>query len=143
MDPQLRRWNNMAGAVAYYRDHGVSAHKLVLGVPFYGRGFHVSSDANDGLYQAYTAPYGAGDWRVIKEKLLTDPQWEQHWHPLAQTPWLFHRRDRIFVSYENPRSIAIRAEYAREQGLRGVFMWELTGDDDQHSLLEAMTKPFE
>jgi chitinase len=115
----------------------------VLGVPFYGRGFRVSSDANDGLYQAYTAPYGAGDWRVIKEKLLTDPQWEQHWHPVAQTPWLFHRGDRIFVSYENPRSIAIRAEYAREQGLRGVFMWELTADDDQHSLLEAMAKPFD
>jgi chitinase len=143
MDPQLRQWNSVAGAVDYYRGHGVPAGKLVLGVPFYGRGFHVSSDANDGLYQAYTAPYGAGDWRVIKEKLLTDPQWEQHWHPVAQTPWLFHRGDRIFVSYEDPRSIAIRAEYAREQGLRGVFMWELTGDDDQHSLLEAMTKPFE
>ena len=143
MDPQLRRWNSVAGAIDYYRDHGVPADKLVLGVPFYGRGFRVSSDANDGLYQAYTAPYGAGDWRVIKEKLLTDPQWEQHWQPVAQTPWLFHRGDRIFVSYEDPRSIAIRAEYAREQGLRGVFMWELTGDDDQHSLLEAMTKPFE
>jgi chitinase len=143
MDPQLRRWNSVAGAVDYYRDHGVPADKLVLGVPFYGRGFRVSSDANDGLYQAYTAPYGAGDWRVIKEKLLTDPQWEQHWHRVAQTPWLFHRGDHIFVSYEDPRSIAIRAEYARARGLRGVFMWELTGDDNQHSLLEAMTKPFE
>lgn len=143
MNPRLRRWNNVAGAVDYYRDHGVPPEKLVLGVPFYGRGFRVSSEANDGLYQAYSGPYDAGDWRLIKEKLLADPQWEQHWHPVAQAPWLFHRADRIFVSYEDPRSIAIRADYARQRGLRGVFMWELTGDDDQHSLLQAMTKPFE
>jgi chitinase len=143
LDPQLRRWNSVAGAVDYYREQGVPAGKLVLGVPFYGRGFRVSSDAGDGLYQAYSAPYHAGDWRVIREKLLADPQWEQHWHPVAETPWLFHRGDRVFVSYEDPRSIAIRAAYARDRGLRGVFMWELTGDDDQHSLLQAMAKPFE
>lgn len=143
LDPRLRRWNSVDGAVDYYRQNGVPADKLVLGVPFYGRGFHVSNDAGDGLYQPYDKPYGAGDWRVIREKLLTDPQWTQHWHPVAQAPWLFHPGERIFVSYEDPRSIAIRAGFAREQGLRGVFMWELTGDDDQHSLLDAMTRPFE
>lgn len=143
LDPRLRRWNSVAGAVDYYRGKGVPVDKLILGVPFYGRGFRVSNDAGDGLYQPYGKPYDAGDWRVIREKLLTDPQWEQHWHPVAQTPWLFHRGERVFVSYEDPRSIAIRSGFAKEQGLRGVFMWELTGDDDQHSLLDAMAKPFE
>ena len=65
------------------------------------------------------------------------------WHPVAQTPWLFHPVDRIFVSYEDPRSIGLRAQLARDRGLRGVFMWELTGDDDRHSLLEAMVRPFD
>lgn len=61
--PELRRWNNVAGAVQYYRQHGVPADKLVLGVPFYGRGFKVTGNAADGLYQAYSAPADAGDWR--------------------------------------------------------------------------------
>jgi len=143
MDPQLRRWNNAAGAVDYYRGHGVPAEKLVLGVPFYGRGFRVTTAANDGLYQPYSGPFGAGDWREIKRKLLADPHWEQHWHPVAQAPWLFNRSERIFVSYEDPRSIAIRAEFAARSGLRGIFTWELTADDDGHSLLDAMAKPFE
>ncbi len=43
LSPPLRRWNNVEGAIDYYQEHGVPAHKLVLGVPFYGRGFRVSS----------------------------------------------------------------------------------------------------
>ena len=108
-----------------------------------GCGFRVTSDANHGLYQPYGALYEAGDWRNIRHTLLADSAWQQHWHPVAQSPWLFHPTEGIFVSYEDPRSIEVRSRLAKDAGLRGVFMWELTGDDDQHSLLQAMTKPFE
>lgn len=136
----MRRWNNVAGAIDYYQQQGVPAHKLVLGVPFYGRGYLVSSEANHGLYQPYASAFAPGDWRNMKRVLLSDPQWEQHWHPVAQAPWLFHRGERKFVSYEDPKSIGIRAQLAKDRGLLGVFMWELTGDDEQHSLLEAMAR---
>ena len=140
--PELRRWNNVAGAVQYYREHGVPADKLVLGVPFYGRGFKVTGDAPDGLYQAYSAPADAGDWRVIKARYLDQPGWTKHWQPQAQSPWLYNAGEKIFISYEDPRSIGLRAQFAREQGLAGVFMWELTGDDEQASLLNAMLAPW-
>ncbi|MDI9239564.1 glycoside hydrolase family 18 protein [Lysobacter sp. LF1] len=143
LPPALRRTNNVEGAVDFYRQHGVPASKLVLGVPFYGRGFRVDSDADDGLYQRYHDTYAAGDWRNIRDTLLPDAKWTQHWHPVAQTPWLFNRDERIFVSYEDPRSIGLRAQLAKDAGLRGAFMWELTGDDAQHELLDAMVKPFE
>lgn len=140
--PELRRWNNVAGAVQYYREHGVPADKLVLGVPFYGRGFKVTGEGADGLYQAYSAPADAGDWRVIKARYLDQPGWTRHWHPQAQSPWLYNPRENVFISYEDPRSIGLRAQFAREQGLAGVFMWELTGDDEQASLLNAMLAPW-
>lgn len=143
LEPALRRGNNVEGAVEYYRRNGVPANKLVLGVPFYGRGYRVTSDANHGLYQAYSAPFPVGDWRTLSTTLLKDPQWQQYWHPIAQTPWLFNPKDKIFVSYEDPKSIGIRAQLAKDRGLRGVFMWELTADDEQRSLLEAMVRPFE
>lgn len=143
LDPALRRWNNVEGAVDYYREHGVPADKLVLGVPFYGRGFRVTGEGRDGLYQPYSAPYEVGNWRSIKSTLLGDAQWQQHWHPIAQAPWLFNAAERVFVSYENPKSIGIRAKLAKDRGLRGVFMWELTGDDEEHSLLKAMTAPYD
>jgi chitinase len=143
LDPQVRRWNSVEGGVQYYTQHGVPARKLVLGVPFYGRGFRVMSETGHGLYQPYSALYDPGDWRSIKAKLLGDSAWQQHWHPVAQTPWLFQPAEHLFVSYEDPRSIGIRARLAKNKGLGGVFMWEITGDDEQHSLLQAMTEGFQ
>ncbi|MBS0225181.1 MAG: glycoside hydrolase family 18 protein [Proteobacteria bacterium] len=142
MAPELKHWNSVEGAVEYYRRHGVPADRIVVGVPFYGRGYRVTKDDNGGLYQPYSGTYSAGDWRTIKAKLLADPQWQQHWNPIAQSPWLFNAKEHVFVSYEDPRSIAIRARFAHDRGLRGVFTWQLAGDDDDRSLLEAMARPF-
>jgi chitinase len=61
---------------------------------------------------------------------------------VARSPWLYNPTERIFISYEDPASIGIRAAYARSAALRGVFTWELSGDDAQGSLLQAMAAPF-
>ena len=142
LPPPLRRANTVEGAIDDYVRQGVPPEKLVLGVPFYGRGARVKTDAGNGLHQPVDAPFEAGDWRTIRTTLLPDSRWRRYWNANAQSPWLYEPRERLFVSYEDPRSIGIRAKLARERGLRGVFMWEVTGDDDDHSLLQAMRQPF-
>jgi chitinase len=138
----MRRWNNVTNAVRFYRAHGVPADRLVLGVPFYGRGFQVTSEgSNHGLYQPYDATFSPGGWKDMKE-LLDDPRWTPHWHPVAASPWLYNAAERRFVSFETPESILIRAKHAKQSGLLGTFMWELSDDDAEHSLLAAMSAPF-
>jgi chitinase len=138
----MRRWNNVTSAVEYYRQHGVPANRLVLGVPFYGRGFQVEQEGPDhGLYQPYDATFDVGAWQNVKT-LLADPAWKQYWNPVAQSPWLYNAAERKFASFENPASIGIRSTYAKQSGLLGSFMWELSEDDPQHSLLTAMSAPF-
>ncbi|WP_433266520.1 glycoside hydrolase family 18 protein [Actinosynnema sp. CS-041913] len=137
-----RRWNNVAGAVDYYLKHGVSPRKLVLGTPFYGRGFQVRSEGPDhGLYQPYESTFWVDGVDAV-QRLKATPGWREHWHPVAQSPWLYHAAERKFVSFEDPRSIGIRARYAKHRGLLGTFMWELGNDDARHSLLTAMARPF-
>jgi len=139
----MKRWNNVTGAVRYYEQHGVPADRIVLGVPFYGRGFHVTqAGPNHGLFQPWDASFDPGSWGDIKAKLLTDPAWEQHWDANAQAPWLYNAAEQKFVSFENPRSIGIRSDYARQAGLRGAFMWEIAEDDSARSMLTAMAKPW-
>jgi chitinase len=139
----MRRWNNVTAAIRYYKLHGVPANKMVLGVPFYGRGFETKqAGPQNGLYQPWDKAFWPGGWREIKQTMLTDPAWQQFWHPVAQSPWLYNPAERRFVSYEDPRSIGIRAQYAKDKNLLGTFMWELSDDDAEHSLLNAMSGPF-
>jgi chitinase len=141
--PDLRRWNSVTGAVDYYERHGVPRDKLVLGVPFYGCGFRVASAGEQaGLYQPQVGTVEVGDWRDIKRDLLPDPAWQRHRHPVARSPWLYHPGTQTFVSYEDAESIEERAAFAARRGLRGAFTWQLAGDDDEHTLLAAMTRPF-
>lgn len=138
----MKRWNNVTGAVRYYEQHGVPADRIVLGVPFYDRGFHgTRAGPNHGLFQPLDTSFDPGSWGDIK-KLQTDPAWEQHWDVDAQSPWLYNAAERKFVSFENPRSIGIRSGYARWAGLRGAFMWEIAEDDSAHSMLTAMANPW-
>jgi chitinase len=138
----MKRWNNVTGAVRYYEQHGVPADKIVLGVPFYGVGFHVTQEGADhGLYQPYDSTFGVDTWPDVT-RLLADPAWRQYWNDDAQAPWLYNSAEHKFVSFENPRSIGIRSSYARRSGLRGVFMWELSEDDSGHSMLDAMATPW-
>lgn len=143
LDPRLRQWNNVAGAVSYYERSGVPRDRLVLGVPFYGRGFRVAAPGEQaGLFQPQIGTVPVGDWRDIQRDLLSDPAWERHRHPVARSAWLYHPGTHTFVSYEDAESIEERAAYAVRENLRGVFMWHVMGDDHEHSLLEAMTRPW-
>src|SRR5512140_2799525 len=58
-DPQGLSIESTVGA---YRASGVPASKLVVGVPFYGRGYRQAGPNNDGLYQAYEGAFGQGTY---------------------------------------------------------------------------------
>ena len=53
-------------------------------------------------------------------------------------PWLFDEKAGLFVSYDDPESLRIKARYAREKNLGGVMIWDLSDDDADASLLRAL-----
>ncbi|MFK3703722.1 glycoside hydrolase family 18 protein [Klebsiella sp. NPDC088457] len=75
----------------------------------------------------------------IVAKLLNDPQkrFSEHWDDEAKVPWLSVQSadgQALFaLSYENPRSVALKAEYIRQKGLAGAMFWEY-GADEQNQL---------
>jgi chitinase len=136
------QFNNDTGAVAYMRAHGVPAAKIVLGVPFYGREFNVTSADNGGLYQTYTATQTVNYNDLVGPSWIGNPAFQQGWDPIVESPFLWNPTQKIWVSYENPRSIYDRSIFAKHSGLAGMMMWQLGSDDAQHSLLTAMSGPW-
>jgi chitinase len=121
---------------------GAPASKLVMGAPFYGRGWTGVADVDRGLYQPATGPApgtwepGAEDYKVLAT--LPGSGFRRHWDGQARVPWLFDGT--TFWSYEDPESLKHKTKYVRQNGLGGVMFWELSGDTSDGELIAAIHK---
>ncbi len=126
IDSTMRRWVNS----------GIPPQKLLVGIPFYSQPYAVTSTANNGLFQASSGRPagwrgGDGDWRTLSQTRLKNPAYVRHWDSSARVPFLFDSTSGTWVSYDDPQSVGEKVRYVRDQGLGGVFIWELGGDNGE------------
>jgi len=157
-------WNTV-GTVLYYLAHGVRADKLVVGVPFYGKEYAGVPSANHGLYQPFTKPGASFNdsptYHDLVDTGLADPNltpigptavtgigtrglngFTAYWDPFAGAPWLYNPtlNGGTCISYVDPHAVAERVALVHIAGLRGLWAWEISQDDNGHHLIDAMTR---
>ncbi|WP_042372579.1 glycosyl hydrolase family 18 protein [Streptacidiphilus neutrinimicus] len=133
------------GDPAYGITGGFPASKLVLGVPFYFRGWTgVPAGGDYGLYQSatgaspaqtYTQEAGIADWKELAAKGLTSGS-TVHWDPTTQSSWIYDGTN--FYTGDTPQAITARGQYATANGLGGIFAFSFEGDDSSGTLINAM-----
>ncbi len=117
------------GAVRRYLAAGVPREKLVIGVPFYGRGWQGVRSEHQGRYQPYErAMAEALSFAVLQRRYLGQEGFIRYWDAEAQAPYLWHAERRVFISYEDHQSLAAKVAYVRAQRLGGLMFWEYSGD---------------
>ena len=115
---------------------GVPSQKLNIGIPFYGRMWRGVVPVENGLYQkGSTTGMGIPYTRVLEA--LNSTSFERYWDTSASAPWLWNKKDSIFISYDDEESIEKKMEYVRSMKLGGVMFWEYTEDVDG-KLLDAL-----
>ncbi len=128
---------NTHSAVQGYIAGGVPAEKIIIGVPFYGRGWTGVTNANDGLYQSASNPApatweaGVEDYKVLKT--LNYPKFRD---PVTKTMWIYDGN--TFWSYDDEVVIADKMNYINQYGLAGAMVWSLDGDDANGTLITAV-----
>lgn len=157
---------SISDVVDDYLSRGVDASKLVIGGAFYGRSWMVTSDNNNGAYQlcqqsawgAPGAPCNAivgdafdvswaptGVWAYYslrKQGLLSsatnaNSPWVRKYHELEVCPSLYNYNTKVFIGYDDPKSLKEKTRFARQKGLAGIMVWEISEDYDRE-LLSAM-----
>jgi Chitinase len=118
-----------AAAVDRFVNAGVPPAKLVLGVPFYGRGWAGVEPEMDGLYRPYDASRGSHPYDTLANHLAERPDFVRRWDPAARASTLWGREDSVLITYETPRSLRAKTHYVQSRGLGGVMYWEHSADD--------------
>jgi len=119
---------------------GVDPQKLVIGGAFYGRAWKGVPPANNGLYQGNKGTHtGWMGYRTIRSDYEGKNGYTRHWDSIAQAPYLYSPSDSVFISYDDPESVAKKVAFAKNMGLGGVMFWQLSNDTrEEDGLLDAM-----
>ncbi len=121
------------GAISTFITNGVAAGKLGIGFPFYGYAW----TGGPGV----TGPRQS--WPTNNVPTVSTPTYatiintfyqsnNYHWDTNAQAAFLSITNTPAskddFVSYDDPHTAQVKVSYARNRGLGGIMIWELTED---------------
>ncbi|MFK0256816.1 glycosyl hydrolase family 18 protein [Streptomyces sp. NPDC090445] len=124
---------NSADAIAKLKAKGVPGSKLNLGIGFYGRGWTGVTQAAPGGTATGPAQgtyeQGIEDYKVLKNSCPATGTIAGTAYAACGSNWW---------SYDTPATIAGKTAWAKQQGLRGAFYWEFSGDTANGELAAAV-----
>ncbi len=124
-------------AVAQLINYGVPKNKIDIGVAFYSRVWESVSDSDFGLYQ--TGKYRNNvAFKNLGTQLSVDSGFIYHWDEVANAPYLYNPAQKLFATYDDKKSIELKAKYVVDKGLNGIMFWELAYDTFENGLLQVI-----
>ncbi len=120
---------------------GVPPEKIVIGLAFYGKGWEMESTENNGLFRKALKSARGGGFTYLKDSLVNKNGYKEYWDAAAKAPYLFNAEKKIFITYDNERSIKEKCKYVKRHGLGGAMFWEYNSDQKTY-LLKVIADKF-
>ena len=139
VDPADPKGISSDKSVQEFEAAGVPADKIVLGVPFYGHVWGHVGATNNGLFQpGAPVPDAYSTYGKLTQD-FANQGFTRHWDEKASVPYLYNSQKQIFVSYEDPESLALKCKYVIDHHLAGMMFWEYESDPSG-KLLDAIDR---
>lgn len=110
-------------AVRLHLEAGVPREKLVMGLPFYGKG----------------SPEAGWNHDFGKMEPLASKGFSTRWDGVGKVPYLVDGDGKFVFGYDDARSIGIKCDYIVERGLLGGMYWEYAADDGKATLARTVS----
>ncbi|MEU9373627.1 glycoside hydrolase family 18 chitinase [Streptomyces sp. NPDC048255] len=124
---------NSEAAITKLKGKGIPGSKLNLGIGFYGRGWTGVTQAAPGGTATGPAQgtyeQGIEDYKVLKNSCPATGTVAGTAYAKCGSNWW---------SYDTPATIAGKMTWAKQQGLKGAFFWEFSGDTTNGELANAI-----
>ncbi|MFT3903066.1 MAG: glycosyl hydrolase family 18 protein [Niabella sp.] len=100
-------------AVVAHVKAGMPLNKLVLGIPFYGRG-------NNKEVKSF----------IHYKDILNLEGFESKWDDVAKAHYLINATGDYVCSYETSESVLYKCNFIKQKGMLGAMYWEYAGDTE-------------
>lgn len=123
--------NNVDESVRHILDTypGIDRNKIILGIPSYGRRWILDSIEENGIGAPASAhPIPTEPYRMICKNVLSG-DYEYFWDDEQKTPYVISGKD--WMSYDDLRSVTVKARYIIDNDLGGAMFWSLEQDDHE------------
>lgn len=108
-------------AIKAHIEKGVPADRLVMGIPFYGRGAEGYGFVN---FKDVEVPEGCVE--IFDEK--------------AMVPYMMDESGNLMLGFDNERSVGAKCDYINGHGLKGAMYWDYSGDRPDGTLSKLISK---
>lgn len=134
--------DSIVQVVGDYMSRGAPARKLVVGIPYYGRGWTGVVGGGKG-YQLPAAGPAPATWEAGYEDYkvlagLPAQGYTLHRSVSGGHAWLFDGN--TFWTFDDPLVVLQKSLYIRFRGLGGAMMWSLDGDTSDGLLTKTIAR---
>ena len=138
----------------FYRGK-VQSEKILMGVPYYTRGWANVSGGTNGLHGSSGNPLtnatdglnlwcdldangnevaaGANPLWHVMNLMKTNSNYKKYWDPVGKVPHIYNASNGAFLTFEDTDSVQERINYVKNQNLGGVLIWVMHGDYDYNT----------
>ncbi|RWS13140.1 chitinase 4-like protein [Dinothrombium tinctorium] len=134
---------NVDDGLKLWLEMGAPKHKLIVGVPFYGRSYTLGSKDNHGLRAPIKKWVGGGLPGPYTNESVNEKNWTKEFDDIGKCPYAYY--DDQWVGYEDEESMKIKMEYIKNNGFGGGMIWAIDLDDfrsvcggEKHPLLKVI-----
>lgn len=135
----------------FYRGK-VQSEKILMGVPYYTRGWTNVSGGTTGLHGSSGTPLsnktdnlnlwcdlddngnevaaGANPLWHVMNVMKKDSNYKRYWDDVGKVPHIWNSTNNTFLTFEDEESIQERINYVKNKNLGGVLIWVMHGDYD-------------
>lgn len=113
-----------------------NSKKLILGVPYYGLRWQVSSISPYAKVTKFIAS------TFFRSEIVDSRVYGLQWDAYSQTPWYCFKQDTVWVQdwFDTDSSTELKYNLAASKNLKGVGMWALGQDGSRQELWNLLRK---
>jgi len=125
--------NHVLGGLLGHLNGGVPTHKLIAGVPYYGKGWDDCPPT--GQYQTCkggsalkTWEAGVFDFSDLENNYIDKNGYKRYWNESAKVPYLYNEQNKVFITYNDKDTMKYTASIVKSLDIAGVMSWDISGD---------------